>query len=123
MTDNTVSFEDGCRLIEKLFSEQTPLSALLIIPTGTPVRVIGSVDSITPEAGLVISSSRPPSSGVALISLPFFGRDCAFTFGDNRDLPEERRDELATKFGDTMLCLRFLDSEEFLVLTLTTLTP
>ena len=123
MTDNTISFEDGCRLLDKLFSEQAPVYAMLVQPSGSHARVTGRVDSISEETGLIISTSRPPSSGAAVISLPLFNRDCVFNFGDKRDVPDDKREELAAKFGDTMLCLRFLDSDEVLILTFTTLAP
>jgi hypothetical protein len=123
MRNNAISFEDGCRLLDKLFSEQTPVYAMLVLPTGTHARVTGCVAGITPQSGLLISSAKPPSSGAGLISLPFFERDCEFTFGDKRDIPGPNREELAAKFGDTIWCLSFPESGEFLILSFTTLAP
>jgi hypothetical protein len=114
MNDNAIAFSEGVDLLNKLFSEQTPLFALLISPTGTRIRIAGRLDSLTREVGMVILSARPPSATSASIRIQVFDRTCEFSFGDANLLPESRREELAATFGDSFLCLDF--SSELLIL-------
>jgi len=121
MKDNIISFDEGCDLLSKLFSERIPVCTLLLTPAGSRIRVDGFIDSLTHETGIVVSVSRPPSTGSAAFSVPFFDRKCEFFFGDIRDIPDKDRGALAAQFGDTVLCVRFLDSDEFLTVTFKTL--
>jgi hypothetical protein len=122
MNDNIISPDDAAGLLDKLLSEQLPIRALFLSSTGFRCRINGRVDSVTPESGLVISVARPPSTGNAFLSVSL-NRDCEFRFGDTRDLPEDERDEMGEKYGDTILAIRFLDTEDFLFMTFTTLSP
>jgi hypothetical protein len=120
MSDNIISAQEGRDLLHKLFSERIPVRALLALPTGSSATVKGFIGSITPEAGIVISERIPVSGSRGYLGVAFFDRECEFTFGDVRDLPPQQREELASKFGDTILCLRFPEGE-MLALTFTSL--
>jgi hypothetical protein len=109
MSKHIISAEDAGILLLKLFDERILVRAVLLFPCGTRVTFSGFVDSITEEVGLVLSLTRPPSDGAATISIPFFDRECEFLYGDKRELPEDEREELADKYGDSVLSLDFAD--------------
>ena len=108
MAKHIISARDTADLLSKLVSERIPVRAVLRFPCGTRVTFSGFADSLT-EFGLVLSLTRPPSAGAAAISIPFFDREGEFLYGDKRELPEEEREELAAKYGDSVLTLDFAD--------------
>lgn len=118
MESNTISFEDGKSLLNKLFTEQIPVLAAFSGASGLEVHLRGAVDSITRERGLVVSHARPPSDGVGFLSVPLFDRVFTFTFsfGTELDLPAETRRDLSERLGNMILILSFADTKDRLVL-------
>jgi hypothetical protein len=119
MNEYIISVEEARDLLDKLFSERLPVLAFFASPTGTQIRLNGFVDSITRDNGLVIAAASPPSQGPGFIRVLIFDRDFEFSYGDVRVLPEEMREEFAEKHGESVLAVRFLDSDELLALFFT----
>ena len=94
-------------------TESIPVVAFHKAADGSETILRGFVDSITAEAGLLISGAKGEPGASSTLSVPLpgdhLGVDCRFGYGDKREIEESRREELAAKYGDTVLAI-FLPS-------------
>ncbi len=114
-----ISLREAADLIEKLLSERISVRASFFAPSGARVFLPGFVDSATSRNGLVISVSGPPlDESRGWINVRPFDRECEFTYGEKRELPEELR-YLSEVHVESCLLIRFLESGELFVLFFT----
>lgn len=118
MDRNIISSQAADDLLSKLVLERIPVHALLTSTTGSQTALCGFVDGCSAKQ-LVISVDRPPSPETGFVIIPLEGRDIEVSYCDEREASAEVRATLVPKFGDTVLLIRFLESDEFLVLTFT----
>lgn len=118
-----ISRPEAMDLVEKLFSESTPVSALFACPSGARFRLQGFVDGARRETGILLSTVRPATKADAYWLVPIFigetERPCEYTFGDRRELPPEVAEGMTSEFPDAVLGMRFLDTGEWLCLFFT----
>ena len=115
-----ISLREAVDLLQKFASERIPLRAMLASPSGARAVVPGFVDSFRRETGLVVSVSGPPIDVFrGYIAVRPFDRPCDFTYGEERELPEEVRQSLSPEHGKSVLVIRFLDSGEVFALFFT----
>ena len=114
-----ISQSEAVDLLGKLLSERVPVQAFFSSASGAQVSFFGFVDSVAREDGIVISFSGPPidvSRGyIRFIPL---NRPCDFSYGEQRELPEELRPAPGTR-GDSCLLLILPESKERLFLFFT----
>jgi hypothetical protein len=113
-----ISVDDTSDLLTKLLSERVPLVAFFRSPF-FEAKTPGFVDSITKEDGVTISVSGPPvdaSKGYIFVRSP--NRPCDCWYGEKRELPESLK-HLSDTFGESILVIRFPESEETLALFFT----
>jgi hypothetical protein len=108
-------------LFKKFFDENTPVSVLLKLDSGSTSQLRGFVDGFTRDTGLLIGTSRPATGAAARVMIRFFSEDvlrpCKITYGERRELPPELQDLPTSVSGmESVLSVRFLDTGEFLAL-------
>jgi hypothetical protein len=113
MDPNEVSLLEASDLLTKLLTESIPVLAFYKSADGSETILRGFVDSITAEAGLLVSGVKGEPGASSTLSVPLpgdrLGADCRFGYEDKRVIEESRREGLAAKYGDTALVI-FLPS-------------
>jgi hypothetical protein len=119
MNPNMISLDDARSLLTKLLEERIPVIAFFVTSTGDKVALSGKVDSISQLSGLVVSVARPPTAATGYLAVPINNRACECSYGDVRLLPAEEREKFKDSFGESVLTIRFLDTEDTLGLFFT----
>jgi hypothetical protein len=117
MNENVISSAEAHDLFGKLISEHIRVTAAYLSATGAQALLSGFVDSVSARSGIVVSATQPISESER-ISVPLAGRNAEISYCDRRELPPGA-ESLATKVGDTVLLIRFLDDGETFFLTFT----
>ncbi len=108
---NEISLDEVGLLVDKLMRESVPVVAFFASKDGVQVKLRGFVDSVTAEVGLVVAAKQGSAPGY--LSVPVgnpVGSGCKFSYGDKRELPEQKRDEWAEKLGEAVLTVLRSDS-------------
>jgi hypothetical protein len=115
-----ISAPEAEDLLSKLLLERIPLRVTFASPSGTRVIMSGFLDSKTVAHGLIILASGPPIDvSRGFFNVRPFDRNCAFVYGEKREVPEEMRKNLLDSDGDTVLMMHFPDSGETVCLFFT----
>jgi hypothetical protein len=107
-------------LLSKLLTERIPLKAFFKAPF-VEVQIPGFIDGKTAEDGVLISESGPPIDvRHGFLRVSGFERRCDFWYGEQREVSEEvRKIASARDVGESVLVIRFLDTDEVLALYFT----
>jgi hypothetical protein len=109
MTQMSLSEADD--LLKKLFDERKPLATFFITPSGTRVRLNGFLTGSSKDKGIFITSRPLPDGGGDYVNVSLFHEgECTFSYGEQRELPEELRD--STGLGESALLVDFLRTGE-----------
>ena len=118
MSENIISSADAEDLLRKLETEHIRILACFAAEQGWQVAINGFVRSLT-EGGLLISGDDDKEHP-SFLDLPVDAK-CAFGFADKRELPEDRREQLAESTGEAALSIslpggRLINFRQFLTL-------
>jgi hypothetical protein len=115
-----ISLSEASDLFQKLFAERTPLTAFLVSPSRARIRLNGFIVGATRNEGLFIGDRLPPDTPLNWINVfPFDEGGCVFTYGENREITEEVRLLLNIGLGESAMSLRFVVTNETLILFFT----
>jgi hypothetical protein len=109
-----IDFSEAADLLKKLFDEQVLIHALLTAPTGIRTKIIGTINSVGPDFGLVLCDRASPREG-NWISVPISAARCSFEYSDRREMSGIENESME-KYGDTALIVNFPDTREWLAL-------
>jgi hypothetical protein len=103
MSKHSISLEDAALLLKKLTTEAIPVTAFFVSADGSQTKLLGFVDSVTAEVGLVVCGTQGRPSDSSCLRVPIEGAD--FLFGDKREMKVEHslREELASRYGEAVL--------------------
>jgi hypothetical protein len=119
-TVNQISPEEGSDLLHKLFSEQLPVVAFFTSTSRARIRLDGFVVGATRDKGLFIGNRALPADPTSFIDVfPFGEGECRFLYGDRSEGAAEIRSFVTEDNGVSALVMRFIVSEELLVLFFT----
>jgi hypothetical protein len=118
---NQISPGEASDLLQKLFSEQLPVVAFFASTSKARIRLNGFVVGATRDKGLFIGNSALPTEPTSFINIfPFRQEDgCRFLYGDRSEGAAEARSFVSEDNGASALAMRFVVSEELLVLFFT----
>jgi hypothetical protein len=106
-----MSLSEANDLLKKLFGEQKSLATFFITPSGTRVRLNGFLTGSSTDTGIFITSRPLPDVGGNYINVSIFREgECTFSYGEQRELPEELRDPAG--LGESALLIHFLRTGE-----------
>jgi hypothetical protein len=106
-----LSLSEANDLLKKLFDERKSLATLLITRSGTRVRFHGFITGSS-DKGIFITSRPLPDGGGDWINVSLFREgECTFSYGEQRELPEDLRDP-NSDLGESTLTITFLATGE-----------
>jgi hypothetical protein len=103
MNEKEISSQEAGLLLQHLMKGAIPVLAFFTSGDGVIARLYGFVDSITAEAGLLISATQGMPAMSSMLAVPIgtpAGTGCGFFLAK---APDER---LEMKYGDTALIVR-----------------
>jgi hypothetical protein len=105
-----ISLAEASDLFGKLFAEKVRLATFFITPSGARVRLDGFLTGADREKGLFIATRPLPDGGGDWINVsPFNERECVFSYGEAREVPEELRKDI---LGESAITITFLTTGE-----------
>jgi hypothetical protein len=106
-----ISLAEANDLLQKLFAERKSLATFFITPSGARVRLNGFLTGAG-DTGIFITSHPLPDGGGDWINVsPFREGECAFSYGEAREVADKFRDLLAD-LGGSALIIHFLRTGE-----------
>jgi hypothetical protein len=110
MNKNIISSDDLNLLFGKLISDNILVTSSFTSLTGFRLQFTGVLDKKTSvELGILIRK-LPLATESDSLMVPFLDRNVEFSYCDPREIPLGQ-EETANKVGDTVLMMRFLDSD------------
>jgi hypothetical protein len=112
-----ISLAEASDLFQKLFDEKVRLATFFISPSGARVFLDGFLTGAGRETGIFITTSPLPDGGGDWINVrPYDERECTFTYGESREVPEELRERI---LGESAIIINFLTTGERFVIFFT----